>query len=317
VAGVTRDDMLAAIAAAVACGDSAVKHISAWKDALFEVPSAHSRGIPTGWSLLDNLLGGLRQGEVTLLTADTGAGKTTWAVDLARRHADKGHAVLIASLEIGTKAISRKLLSSVAGALWDKLDTDSRTFAVNRLCDMPIYLLDRYGDVEVARLKDEMRFAVRRYGVTLVVIDHLHFALGVRKPGEDERLLIDATAHTIQTTALELGIHVLLVMHPAKIRANEDGKTRPPEIGDLKGSSGPAQFADNVVRVVRDPTQPRTALTLLKVRSELGRPGRVIFGFDPNSLRFTDLTAHADNEPPPSKGPRDFRKDSAGDKEDE
>ncbi|MGH7296609.1 MAG: DnaB-like helicase C-terminal domain-containing protein [Polyangiaceae bacterium] len=167
---------------------------------------------------------------------------------------------------------------------------------MDALCGLPIYLLDAYGEVAVSRLREEIAYAVRRHGVVLAIVDHLHFALGVRKAGEDERLLIDAAAQAIQSTALELGIHIVVVMHPAKIRAGEDGRARQPEIGDLKGSSGPAQFADNVMRISRDQSAAKAVLTLLKVRSELGHPGHVAFAFDPESLRFTDVFAHAEGD---------------------
>lgn len=292
-AGVSREVMLEAVASARSCGVTAVRHISEWQNELLN-PTPMSRGVSTGWTGLDHLLGGLRSGEVTLLTAETGVGKSTWTIDLARRQAERGRGVLIASLELGGRAVARKMLSNVAGALWDALEESSRRWAIGRLCEMPVFLLDHYGDIGIPQLRDEVTYAVRRFNVSLVVIDHLHFALGVRRAVEDERLLIDQAAHAIQVMALELGIHVVLVMHPAKIRADAEGKTRTPEIGDLKGSSGPAQFADNVFRLARK--EPRTILTLLKVRSELGRKGAIVYGFNPQTLQFADLDAKAEDE---------------------
>jgi hypothetical protein len=137
------------------------------------------------------------------------------------------------------------------------------------------------------------------------------------KAGEDERLLIDAAAQTIQTTALELGIHIVLVMHPAKIRAGEDGRARQPEIGDLKGSSGPAQFADNVLRIGRDAKSPRAVLTILKCRSELGQPGHVAYAFDPEALRFADVHAQADGDKGTEGRRRDGRAAAAGEEVEE
>lgn len=288
---VGREEVLAAIQAAKPYGDTAVQHISEWRELLLQDPGPECRGRPTGWHHLDEVLGGIRAGEVSALTAQTGQGKTTWTLDLARKQADRGNGVLIASLEIPTRTVARKLLSTVAGELWSDLEKPDRSAAVDRMCSLPLFLLNQYGELPVSKLRHEVSFAVRRHGVKLVVIDHLHFALGVRKPGEDERLLIDETAKAIQTLALQLQIHVVLVIHPGKIRTGQGGKARLPDIEDLKGSSGPAQFADNVLRISRVGDEPRAVLSVLKCRSELGKRGTVVFSFSPESLRFMDLFA--------------------------
>lgn len=290
IAGVPEDDIRAAIEAAVSCGASKVSHVCEWAEELLRADPIVDRGACTGWATFDGLIGGLRAGEVTLLTAGTGEGKSSWTIDLARRQAMSDHPTLVASLELRGKSVAAKILSGVAGARWDTLSQAQKQGAIATLRDRPIYLLDHYGDMDIPAFRGEVEYAVRRHGVQLVILDHLHFALGVRKPGEDERLLIDSAAQAIQSMALDLGVHVVLVMHPSKIKADEQGRTRPPEIADLKGSSGPAQFADNVMCIARDhSTQGRAVLRLLKVRSELARLGRVVFRFDPNSLRFEDV----------------------------
>lgn len=285
--GVGPAEVMAAIDASAFLAESLVKPVGAWSDVLL-APPANPRGWSTGHAGLDRLLGGYRGGEVTLLTAETGHGKTTLCIDLLRRVVEAGRGALLVPLETGGKSASRKMLSAVAGRIWDKIPSADLPECVGRLCSMPAYILDRYGDITIGLLRDEIAYAVRRHGVEFVIIDHLHFALGVRKAGEDERLLIDAVAHAVQTTALSHGIHVILVMHPAKIRPGEDGKQRTPGIGDLKGSSGPAQFADNVA-VLNRGSSGRATLELKKVRSELGKPGKVDLIFDPETLRFSEL----------------------------
>lgn len=315
-AGVPREDLAAALAAATAYGVAGVRHVSEWRDALLSEANPQVRGVDTGWLGLTEILGGIRPAEMSLLTAETGNGKSTFTLALAVKQAERGRAVMIACLEMATAAVARKLLCAVAGKRWDRLEREENKEAVNRLCGLPVYLLDHYGDISIPRLRDEVTYAVRRFGVSLVVIDHLHFALGVRRAGEDERLLIDQTAHAIHAMALELGVHVLLVMHPAKIRADDKGHARLPEIGDLKGSSGPAQFADNVLRIAREPSaklgHERAIVSALKVRSELGRLGSVVFAFDADALRFTELDSPAMEK---RRECRDYKKAAAGDRD--
>jgi replicative DNA helicase len=200
-----------------------------------------------------------------------------------------GQPCLVASLEMRTQAVAAKLLSVVAGRRWDSMSPTERDPSIAALSEMPIYVLDKYGALAMSDFRAEVEFAVRRFGVRVVVLDHLHFALGVKKPGSDEREMIDAAAFEVQSIALDLNVHIVLVMHPAKLKPDETGRTRDPEIGDLKGSSGPSQLADNVCRIARHESGGSASLKFLKVRSELARLGSVAFKFDLQTLRFEEV----------------------------
>lgn len=286
VAGVTREEFEAAFASAESSYATKVKHIRASREDMLAMSGEVERGRPTGWPTMDRILGGFRPGEVTLLTAGTGSGKTSWTIDMTRRQGELRQPSLLASLEMRRKAVAAKLLSVVAGRRWDYMSPQERLPHVDALCEMPIYLLDHYGAVPLTVFRAEVEYAVRRFGVGLVVLDHLHFAIG--HAHDDERKAIDAAAYEVQQIALHVGVHVVLVMHPAKIKTDEFGKTREPEIGDLKGSSGPSQFADNVCRISRHPTDGSANLKFLKVRSELATLGSVFYKFDPGTLRFEE-----------------------------
>jgi twinkle protein len=295
VDGVTREAILMALQAAAPFYESCVLPVSNWAERLLKGDVSTGRARMTGWKGFDKLLGGLRPGEVTLLTADTGNGKTTYALDIIRRQSESGHATMVASLEVPTLAVARKLLSGASGKRWDHLTGKELEEGVTKLSKLPLCLLDRYGSVDADRLREEVEYAVRRHGVSTVVIDHLHFMLGVKGKHDDEVAKIDAAAMAIQNMAIDFGIHVVLVVHPAKIRT-EKGHKREPDTGDLKGSSGPGQFADNIMRISRKEGD-RAVVTLLKVRSELGKCGSIVFAFDPESLTFTEIEARERKSP--------------------
>lgn len=296
-AGMNADEMRALFAAASPFGISLVKHISEFCDALLVEESAEqARGTTTHWARVDALLGGWRPGEVTLVTAETGQGKSTWCIAAALLQAEHGRPAFVASPELGQMDVAHKMLAMVAGAARDQLAPAQRIAAVNRLRGLPLYLLSHRGDIAVPRLREEVEYAVRRFGVTFVVIDHLHFVLGLRRRDENERERIDAASHEIVNMSDEFDVHVVLVMHPKQIRPGEDGQSRAPSIGDLKGSSAPGQDADNVARIEALPGN-RSAVTFMKIRSEVGRKGRVMFDFDPGSLRFSDRDPNPEERP--------------------
>lgn len=296
-AGVSADVVQSALREAASCHMTRVRHVSEWRGEMQALSAEFARGASTGWPSLDALMGGLRGGEVTLLTAATGSGKTSWTIDLVRRQGMQGTPCMLASLEMRSIGVAAKLMSVIAGCRWDRMSPQQREPHLEAMCALPIYLLDKYGSISMTDFRTEVEFSVRRHGVRVVVLDHLHFALGVAKRGEDERGLIDAAAFEVQQIALDFGVHVVLVMHPAKIRSDETGRTREPEIADLKGSSGPSQFADQVMRISRH-EGGLAGLKLLKARSELAMLGGVALKFDAQTLRFEEAPPGA----PPTNG---------------
>ena len=55
------------------------------------------RGISTGFNGIDNYLSGLQKSDLIILGARPSLGKTTFALDIARNAAIKGHGVAIFS----------------------------------------------------------------------------------------------------------------------------------------------------------------------------------------------------------------------------
>ena len=71
-------------------------------------------GIPTAFPRLDKMLGGLQKG-IHLLAAEPGAGKTTFALQVARQAAVMGHPVLFVTFEESPDRLVLKMLCSAAG----------------------------------------------------------------------------------------------------------------------------------------------------------------------------------------------------------
>jgi twinkle protein len=247
------------------------------------------KGIPTGWEEFDGLLGGFRPNELTALTGETGSGKTTLAANLGYRMAKDGHPVLIASFEMKPVAILKKMLQMESGRPMYDHTLDSLSPFFVRLCSLPLYFVDAYGEVGIQELKDAIYYAKRRHGVEFVILDHLHFFL--KYSGDHERQAIDQALKDIKTWAMQLDIHVVLIVHPTKL--TYDNKVV--HLNDLKGSSGLKQIPDNVLSIWRprgenDTKSPtgEIILYLLKVRDDAGDEGKVILTFDKRSQSYSD-----------------------------
>ncbi len=256
------------------------------------------RGRQTNWLGFNQMLGGWREGELTVVTGGTGSGKTTWSVaaawDQGRPSAIDGPVgVLIASFEVRISDIVRKIICMESGKpfLGDQALSDAEfERAASAITHSDLFFVDQYGEMPLSDLRDAIEYGVRRYGLWFVLIDHLHFFL---RAGQDERRTIDEAVRALKRWTLQLGIHMLLVVHPAKLRYDQNGKVLKVELNDLKGSSAIKQDTDNVIRVWRprgadkdDNSPPYAEISALKVRSDFGSEDTVALMFDPPSLRY-------------------------------
>ncbi len=244
--------------------------------------------ILTGWKNFDDLLKGLRPGELTILTGETASGKTTWTVNLAYRLAKQDAPVFIASFEMKPPTIIRKMISMESGKPGYLHTLDSLAPHFTYLSSLPIYFCNQYGEIGIPELRDALYYAHRRYGVKLVVLDHLHFFL--KYSPDHERQAIDQALRDIKLWTLELGIHIVLIVHPTKL--THDNKVV--QLNDLKGSSGLKQIPDNVLSIWRkrekddlDSNQNEISLHILKVRDDDAREGKMILTFDRNSQSYS------------------------------
>ena len=197
--------------------------------------------------------------------------------------------VLIFSSEMKPKTIIRKMISMRSRRPLDQLTKAELEKVLKWISTLPIYFVDVYGELGLKELKDSIYYARRRYGIEFVVIDHLHFFL--KYSPDYERQGIDQGLKEIKAWAMDLGIHILLIVHPTKL--TYDNKVV--HLNDLKGSSGLKQIPDNVLSIWRprgenDLKNPQNqiVLHLLKVRDDSGDEGKVIMTFDKGSQSYED-----------------------------
>jgi twinkle protein len=242
-----------------------------------------SKGINTGLNPLDNLFGGFRPNELSILTGETSSGKTTFATHLGFRFVKTGHPVLIASFEMKPPTILRKMIQMEAGHSFYPFNRDVFSPYFTRISSLPVYFVDAYGEIGLKELKDSIYYAKRRYGIEFVILDHLHFFL--KYSGDHERQAIDQALRDIKSWAMELEIHILLIVHPTKL-TYDDSVVR---LNDLKGSSGLKQIPDNVFSIWRPRKKDNSneiILYLLKVRADSGDEGEILLTFDKKSQGY-------------------------------
>lgn len=200
------------------------------------------KGYSTGWRCLDEYLQGLRKGEVTVITADTGAGKTTFCTQLMVNCAMQGIPVWINSWEMKPETTMRKLASVV---LRRPMKLQNFSVHENEQFDewgsrYKVFINPNTIGTDINSLATQLVQA-KELGVEIVMLDHLDYLVNTKKEKLHEA--IDETVKRLHELAFALSMHFLLICHPRQ------SSTGTEEIGmhALKGSSSIKQYADNII----------------------------------------------------------------------
>lgn len=241
--------------------------------------------ISTPFPGLDYLmLGGFRPGELTILGARPGMGKSALALEMTRHVARHGHPVLFVSREMSGEALARRLLAQEgrldAGTLRTGKHTDWTrvTAAINRVYGLPAYITERPRTVQA------ITQAVREVpSCAFVVVDYLQI---LSAPGvKDRRQQVETISAGLKQMALECKVPVFVLSSLS--RPDSKAKQTAPGMASLRDSGALEHDADTVMLLHREPKQLHTLCTIVKNRDAL--VGDVDLIFRPESVAFEEL----------------------------
>jgi replicative DNA helicase len=213
-------------------------------------------GIPTGFVDFDRQTAGFQAGDLIILAARPGCGKTAFAVNASRNAAAAGFSNAFQSLEMSRMQIGNRFLSSESklnllwfrtglngGKQWGELSA-----AAEKLFQLPVYIDDRpkasYHDINRScrQLKQQM-------GLDILWVDYLGFVEG-DKQSRSKVLEIESITRGLKGLAKELCIPVVLICQLNRECEKRDNKR--PMLSDLRDSGALEQDADIVVFLYKD-----------------------------------------------------------------
>jgi len=222
-------------------------------------------GVTSGFTDLDNLLGGLQKSDLIILAARPSMGKTSLAVNVAQNAAtamlagaSNGCAVGVFSLEMSADQLAARMLSSAAGISAHQLtnghlsDADFRrlTEASSQLAELPLYI-DDTPQLSINALRARARRMKRQYGIGLIVVDYLQLMTGSKNSSTDNRVQeVSEISQGLKTVARELNVPVIALSQLSRAVEGRDNKR--PQLSDLRESGSIEQDADLVVFLYRE-----------------------------------------------------------------
>ena len=214
------------------------------------------KGLMTGFYDLDEITSGLQPGQMVIVAARPGCGKSTLAVDIMRHLSiHEGIPTAIFSLEMSTHEINTRVLASEANVDIKRMrqgrmrseDWD-RVGKARELLDAAPLFIDESPENTVMDIVAKTKMMVKRHGIKLIVVDYLQL-LHSGKREESRQQEVAGFSRALKLLAKSAGIPVIAVAQLNRESERNDSKPKP---SDLRESGALEQDADVILLLHRE-----------------------------------------------------------------
>ncbi len=248
-------------------------------------------GIPTGFSTVDAFLSGLNDSDFIILAANTGVGKTSFALNICSNAAKScGKAVVVFSLEMSNEQLALRLIAGEAlidsrklrTGLLDEDEWVAIAHASETLANTKIYLADATG-VTVNEMKAKCRRLNEDIG--LVIVDYLQLVQsGIKTDSRANE--VAAISRALKIMAKDLNVPILCL---SQLSRSSDKQERRPRLSDLRESGAIEQDADVVMILYRENPETPETVKLLIEKNRHGSTGDIDLHWDGKYTKFTSI----------------------------
>jgi replicative DNA helicase len=277
----------------------------AWLD---RIPSGGAIvGVPTGFTAIDQLTGGLCKSDLIVLAGRPGSGKTSAAMGIVRNGAlDYQRGMLVFSCEMSRDQLFQRLIAHDSRLNLHHLSTGQLTHeekdrAVEKasiLGAAPIYI-DHTPAISVAAMRSRIRRTLARHTIDLIVVDHIQKMTATDDDGKRYRTEyqeVSEIARGLKDIARLFNLPVLALSQLS--RESEHRADHIPQLSDLRASGAIEQEADIVGFIYRDEYYTGTAsekpgiADFIFAKHRNGKTtelGEIQLGFEASQTRFFNL----------------------------
>ncbi|MEA3335194.1 MAG: replicative DNA helicase [Chloroflexota bacterium] len=258
-------------------------------------------GVPTGFKLLDRMLGGLQKSDLVILAARPSVGKTSMAISIAQNAARKyGKRVAIFSLEMSNEQLVQRMLAAETGIDSQRLrmgnihgedEWHKLMEAAGALSEAHVFIDDTPA-LSAMELRTKARRLYAEHDVDLIVVDYLQLMHGGTGRSENRVQEISAISRGLKGLARELNVPVLALSQLS--RAVEARQDKRPILSDLRDSGSIEQDADVVMFIYREEmyiedTERQNIADVIVTKHRNGPTGTISLFFRKELTQFKDL----------------------------
>jgi replicative DNA helicase len=263
-------------------------------------------GVPTGFTKLDHMLGGLQKSDLIIVAGRPGMGKTALALTMMLNAAKKGYHAAMFSLEMSRQQLAQRLVSMQSDIDSSKLrlgklsadDWIGFVDACGELSERYIYVDDTPAITPMA-LRSKARKLQAQKGLDLLIVDYISL---MRPDMPINNKVQEVTYISGQLKALARELNIPVVALSQLNRNVELRQDKRPVIADLRESGSIEQDADAIFLLYRaaaydeniDPGKRNLAECIVG-KHRHGATGTVMLYFDGVHTRFADLAVREDD----------------------
>ena len=263
-------------------------------------------GIATHYKGLDQITAGLKEGQLVVLAARPGIGKTTLALNIAQNITLRSKLpVLIFSLEMANLELLLRLVCADSYLESSKIQrgyiNQKEMNEIYRSCSR-LYASQLYMDDSPTLTSWELKQRARRLAsnlktqgkkLSLIIVDYLQLMTEATR-FENRQLEVSNISRTLKAIAKELGVPVLAVSQMNRA-VEQRGKGHRPQLSDLRESGAIEQDADIVIFIHREemynkdvPESEKGFADLIIAKHRAGPVGTVKIAFEKEKNIFVD-----------------------------
>ena len=266
------------------------------------VQDSNVTGVPTGFIDLDNHLGGFQKGDLIIVAARPGMGKTAFALNCATNAAKQGKSVAIFTLEMRKEELMMRVLASEARLDSSRLrrgdlseqEEDLLAHSARQVYNINSNIgIDDTPSITMMELRSRCRRFKKEFGLDFVVIDYLQLigTSSVRKNDTREREISEISM-SLKAMAKELEVPVMAL---AQLNRGPDLRNdKRPKISDLRESGSIEQDADLIMFLYRDEyynpqSEDGGVSEVIIGKNRHGSLNTIKLAFNPNFVCFQNL----------------------------
>jgi replicative DNA helicase len=226
-------------------------------------------GLSTGFKELDVTLDGMHAGEMIVVAARPGVGKSALMMNMAEHLAvDSKVPVGVFSLEMSTKELVKRLVASraklnprkVAGGWVSEQDMGRLAQVASAVATAPLFI-DDTSRIMVGELRAKALRMKQEHKIQALFVDYLQLCRADKDKKNEEVAEISAS---LKGLAKDMQIPVIALSQLSRAVESED---RRPRLSDLRESGAIEQDADVVLMLSRDMAGTEADLTVAKQRN--------------------------------------------------
>ena len=257
------------------------------KDRYFKDDAAQRTYI--GFSKLDDLLGGLEGGDMIVIGARPGVGKSAFVTQITTALARSGKRVGFYNLEMQEKQVYERFVVAESGIGLTRLrravrflgDEEERFRRANEVLEKEDRIIITTGSKAMSEIRNESR----HMGYDVIIIDYLQLLRADKTYRGNRYAEVGAISRAIKALAMELNIPIIALSQLNRASENREGKE--PTMAELREAGDIEQDA-SVILLMWNMSKDSSRKGIKVEKQRQGRTGKIVLRFNGDLMRFEE-----------------------------